>query len=153
LGREAKCESGTDGLLVVGILGYSAAAIAQTPPASTAGTRFDGKYAFVSATKLNDTYTTPSGRMGQCTDPRIAPLIIVNGQARRYSKAGVVTFEGTVGGRGELTMRFAAAPTKFGAMPGIERIVNGRIDEDGTVRARQISRGCNYDIVWRKESQ
>jgi hypothetical protein len=137
-------------LWIVGILGYSAVAIAQTPPASTAGTRFDGRYAFVSATKLNDTYMTPSGRMGQCPNPKLAPLIIQNGQARRYSKAGVSTFEGTVGPEGELTMRFAATPTKFGAMPGIERIVNGKIDQDGTVRARQISRGCSYDIIWRK---
>jgi hypothetical protein len=138
---------------VVGILGYSTAAIAQTPPAPTAGTRFDGRYAFVSATKLNDTYMTPSGRMGQCPDPKLAPLIIQNGQARRYSTAGVSTFEGTVGPGGELTMRFAATPTKRGAIPGVERTVSGRIDQDGTVHARQISRGCNYDIVWQRESR
>jgi hypothetical protein len=40
-------------LWVVGIFGCSAVAMAQTPPASTAGTRFDGMYAFVSSRVLS----------------------------------------------------------------------------------------------------
>src|SRR5271166_5967962 len=36
-------------LWIVGIFGFSAAAIAQAPSSSTAGTKFDGTYAFVSS--------------------------------------------------------------------------------------------------------
>jgi len=79
------------------------------------------------------------------------PLIIVNGLARRYSKAGLVTFEGTVGPQGELLMRSAPTPAKFGSTPGIEVIVSGRIGSAGTVRARQTSYRCNYDLIWQKQ--
>jgi hypothetical protein len=32
-----------------------------------------------------------------------------------------------------------------------ETIVNGRIDHNGTVRARMTCDICNYDVVWQKE--
>jgi hypothetical protein len=32
-----------------------------------------------------------------------------------------------------------------------EMFVSGRIDRDGTVRARMSCGGCNYDLVWQKE--
>jgi hypothetical protein len=79
-------------LWVVGIFGYSAVAMAQMPPASTAGTRFDGTYTFVSSTKPNET-----GRMGQCPNRRPGPLTIANAQARfRYGRQREFEAEGTV---------------------------------------------------------
>jgi hypothetical protein len=140
------------GLWIVGIFGFSAAAIAQTPPPPTAGTRFDGTYAFVSATKVNKTYTTRSGRLGQCGSIRQAePLTIANGQARfNYGRQRTLELEGTVGSQGELAMRLVPTSGKKGT-PGIERVVRGRIDGAGTVTARDIGPACDYDFVWRKE--
>lgn len=43
---------------IVGFLGLLAAADAQTPPPPTSGTQFDGTYVFVSAARVNETYTT-----------------------------------------------------------------------------------------------
>ncbi len=138
-------------LWIAGFFGSVAAADAQTPSPPAATTQFDGTYAFVSATKVNETYTTrPGNRIGQCPDRKMPSLIIVNGQARRYSKGDLVTFQGTVGPQGELLMRSAPTPTKFGSTPGIEVIVSGRIGIDGTVRARQTSYRCNYDLTWQK---
>jgi hypothetical protein len=140
-------------LCVVGILGFSAAALAQASPASTAGTRFDGTYPFVSAMKLNDTYTTPTGRMGQCPSRRPGPLTVVNGQARfRYGRQREFEIDGTVGSQGELAMRLVPTPGNK-TTPGIESTVNGTIDGNGTVTARQVSRFFNYDLSWRKQSK
>jgi hypothetical protein len=108
----------------------------QSPPASTAGTRFDGTYAFVSATKLNENSIT-MGSSRRCEDTKVVrpPLTIVNGHAA----SGLL--KGTVGARGELWMQRA--------MPDIE-ITTGRIDDDGTVRARQKGHYCSYDLIWLK---
>jgi hypothetical protein len=139
-------------LWVFGILGYSAAAMAQTPPASTADTKFDGTYAFLSSTKLDETYTTRSGRMGQCADRIAGPITIVNGQAR-YSGSGRLRsreFEGMVGSQGELAMR-ANVPAAGDSVIGIT--LYGRIDGNGTVTARQSGSSCSYDFVWQKEAK
>jgi hypothetical protein len=139
-------------LWVVAVLGFSAAAIAQTPPPSTGGTRFDGRYAFFSSTKLNETYTTRSGQMGQCADRIAGPLTIMKGQAR-YSGSGRMRsreFEGTVGSQGELAMR-ANVPAAGDSI--IELTLYGRIDGKGTVTARQRGASCSYDFVWKKESK
>jgi hypothetical protein len=69
-------------LWVAGCFGFLAAAHAQTPSSPAATTQFDGTYAFVSSTKVNETYTTPSGRMGRCRDWRAGSLTIINRQAR-----------------------------------------------------------------------
>ena len=74
------------------------------------------------------------------------PIIVVNGRARYKGRY----YEGTVGSQGELAMRNVAEPVKWGGIPGVEKFVSGRIDKDGTVRARQISRGCSYDLIFRK---
>jgi hypothetical protein len=135
-------------LWVVGIFGLSAAAVAQTPPPSTASTRFDGTYAFISSTKLNAAYTKESGRMGQCNDRIAGPLTIVYGHAR-YTGFGLrrtVEFEGTVSGKGELAMR------SVGDTPNFEIATTGRIDGNGTIRGRQRGSICNYDFTWRKGS-
>ena len=57
-------------------------------------------------------------------------------------------FEGTIGSQGELVMR--AAAIAHGETADI--FANGRIDRDGTVRARMsCSTGCIYDVVWQNE--
>jgi len=135
-------------LWVFGILGYSAAAIGQTPPASTAGTRFDGKYAFVSSTKVNETYMGGGTRPSLCPDKKARPqLTVVNGRAR-YSSSRGTRLEGTVGLQGELAMRFVKPRPKVGR-PG-EITTHGRIDGNGNATARQISDSCSYDFVWQK---
>lgn len=142
-------------LSIVGFFGLIAAVNAQTasPPAAT--TQFDGTYAFVSATKVNETYTTRvTNRLGRCGDYTGRPLTIANGQAR-YPGRGRLTsagFEGAVGPRGELALRLASTPATraAGASPGVEIVINGKIVSNGTVRARQIGYGCSYDLIWQK---
>jgi hypothetical protein len=146
------------GLWIIGFFGLLAAANAQTPSPPAASTQFDGTYAFVSATKLNETYTTTrTNRLGQCGDYRGRPLTIANGQAR-YPGLGRLTaagFEGTLGPQGQLVMRLAdtPAPRGRGASPGVEIIINGQIDGHGTVHARQMGYSCSYDLVWQKEAR
>ena len=132
-------------LWAVGSFGLLAAANAQTPPPSTAGTPFDGTYRLVSAATVNATYTTRKGQTGQCPDRRAGPLTIANGQAQ-YTSATGYRVRGTVGQQGELAMR-ASGP---GQSQPIEIRVSGQIDGAGTVRARQTSNSCNYDFVWQK---
>jgi len=152
MGRQTRAKS-FGWLWVVGIFGCSAVVMAQMPPASTAGTQFDGTYTFVSSTKLNETYTTTSGRMGQCPNRRPGPLTIANAQARfRYGRQREFEAEGTVGSQGELVMRLVPTPGNK-TTPGTESVVNGRIDGNGTVTARQISRFCNYDLSWQTKSK
>ena len=138
---------------VVGVFGLLAAADAQTPPSSTAGAAFDGTYEFVSSTKLAETYiATGTSRMAQCPDRIPGPLSIVNGQPR-FSIAipgKPAEFEGTLGSRGELAMRSVLPNT--GARP-TERMLNGRIDGTGTVRARLSGVNCIYDFTWQKQSK
>jgi hypothetical protein len=80
--------------------------------------------------------------------------IIVNGQARRYRNQGELFAEGTVGLHGELTMRYLPTPYGrcAGCSPGIDVIVSGGVDDNGTVRARQSEYRCQYDLVWQKQS-
>jgi hypothetical protein len=145
-------------LWAAGLFGLPAAAEAQTVPPSVTTTQFDGTYGFVSATKLTETYATRgSHRVGQCGDYTGRPLTIANGQAR-YAGRGRLTaagFEGTVGPQGELAMRLAATPATrgAGASPGVEIIINGKIDSNGAVHARQMSYGCSYDLIWQKQSR
>jgi hypothetical protein len=134
-------------LWIAGFFGLVAAADAQTPSPPAATTQFDGTYAFVSSTGVNETYRTPSGRMGQCQEgsaPR--PLVIVQGQAR------LLKYGGTVGPQGELTMRRdpEPAPKAGWGSPGIEITIRGWIDATGTVRARQVGSGCGYELIWQK---
>jgi hypothetical protein len=130
-------------LWVVGFFGFSAAAMAQTPPLSTASTKFDGTYAFVSATKVNETYfTTVTNRVGRCPDYRAAPLTIVKGQARIFD------FEGIVGPSGELVIR--TAPRARSKSFALERIISGRIDSNGIIHARRTGYSCRYDLIWQK---
>jgi hypothetical protein len=138
---------------VVVFFGLLTGADAQPPPSSTAGAAFDGTYEFVSSTKLAETYIpTGTSRMAQCPDRIPGPLTIVNGQPRfSISIPGKpAEFEGTLGSKGELAMRSVLPNT--GARP-TERMLNGRIDATGTVRARLMGVNCNYDFAWRKGSK
>jgi hypothetical protein len=38
-----------------------------------------------------------------------------------------------------------------GVTPGIEININGTIDGNGMVRARQMGSYCSYDLIWQKE--
>ena len=140
----------------IGVLfGLLSAANAQSQSPLAATTQFDGTYAFVSATTLNETYmTTWRTRMGRCADIRkLGPLTVANGHAH-YSGFGRITkegFEGTVGPQGELTMRLAA-PASHSSL-GVEIITRGIIDGNGTIRARQMGRACSYDLVWQKQTR
>ena len=148
----------TVGLLwIAGFFGLLAGADAQTASPPAASTQFDGTYTFVSATKLTETYAMRgSNRIGRCGDYSGRPLSIANGQAR-YAGFGLAAagFEGTVGPQGELAMRLAStpAPRGAGASPGFEITFNGRIDNNGTIRARRMGVLCSYDVIWQKEAK
>jgi hypothetical protein len=129
-----------------------AAAGAQTPAPSIAGAAFDGTYALVSAAKVNQSYTTRGGQMGQCPDRTAGTLIIRRGRAR-YTSATGNRLTGTVGPQGELALRSVAPPNSGGSYRPVEINVNGSVDGSGTARARQMGNSCSYDFVWRKQSR
>lgn len=140
-------------LWIVGFFGLLAGANAQAPSPPAATTQFDGKYAFVSATKVNDTYfARATNFLRQCGDYEGGPLTIANGQAL-YGRLG--RFHGTVGPEGELVMRRDSEPIgrAAGAFPGVEISIYGRIDGNGVVRVRRIDENCNYDLIWQKEAK
>jgi hypothetical protein len=75
----------------------------------------------------------------------VGPLTIVNGHAR-YNEQ-----EGTIGSQGELTMRLEPTPWgRGGGSEGIEITTSGRIDANGTVRARRMPYNCRHDLIWKK---
>lgn len=137
---------------IVGICGFSAAAVAQAPPSSTGAAVSDGSYRIVSSAQVNATYVTRSGRLGQCPSRRPGPLHIANGQAR-YTTASGDKLRGTVGPQGQLAMRIIAPPNSGGSYRPVEINLNGNIDGGGTVRARQIGNSCSYDFVWQKQAR
>jgi hypothetical protein len=135
-------------LAAAACLGLVVAAHAQRPSPATAATQFDGTYAFVSATKLTETYVDENGRIGRCPDPgQGLPLTVADGQAR-YGR-----LTGTVGPNGELEIRFSLPAVNSMAGVTYEVRTTGRIDSSGTVRARRSSYFCSYDVVWRKVSK
>jgi hypothetical protein len=114
------------GLLgAVGFFGLIATAHAQTAPRPTASTQFDGTYAFVSATTLNETYLAGGTRLGQCPERKAESLTIVRGQtqysSRRVNGPARLKLEGTVGSQGELAMRRELEPegSHGGSNPGL----------------------------------
>jgi hypothetical protein len=132
-------------LWVFGFFGWFAAANAQTPSPPAANTQFDGTYAFVSGTKVDETYAAlGTNRIGQCPERRVGSLVIVKGQAR------LPPFEGTAGPQGELMMRNNGTPLKWGDQPGDEWIIYGRIGGNGTIRARETRCWCRWDLTWQK---
>jgi hypothetical protein len=135
-------------LWVVGVLGFSAVAIAQTPPPSTAGRAFDGKYRFVSSTNVNATYMTRKGQTGQCPSRKTGPLHVVNGRVHYVTATGY-RVGGTVGPQGDLVMR-ALAPANQGGSQPIDLSVSGIIDASGRAQVRQNGYECSYDFVWQR---
>lgn len=120
----------------------------QTPSPSTANTQFDGRYVFVSSARLSETYMSVSGRVGQCREAkRMGTLSVVNGKAQYPDRIGEM-LEGTVGSQGELAMRFAEPVSK--SSDPAETVTHGKIDGNGAVSARQITRWCSYDLIWQK---
>jgi hypothetical protein len=110
---------------------------------SPAITKFDGTYAFVSAAKVNESYLTNGGGR-TCPDlQRSRPeLVIAGGQAHYASH-----WTGTVGPEGELHLE---RPLAAGPGPRADIRIFGRVDDNGTVRARGIVYGCSYDLIWQK---
>lgn len=140
-------------LSIVGFSGVVAAANAQTPgtPSAAPVTKYDGTYAFVSGTNVNETYTTKgTEHIKRCGNYKGGPLTIEHGLTRYGGGPG---FEGTVRSQGELAMRLAPTPANRGISPGVEVIINGRIDGNGAVRAHRMSYYCSYDLVWQKVSK
>ncbi|MGH7048165.1 MAG: hypothetical protein ACREE2_17455 [Stellaceae bacterium] len=133
------------------VLGLTAAANAQTPPAS-AGTVFDGTYTPVSATKVTPTYTTRGGQMFQCPDLAAGPLVVAQGRAS-YTTATGHQLAGTVGPQGQLAMGSQAPPSSGGGYRPVETNVTGSIAASGYARVRQIGNSCSYDFLWQKEAK
>ncbi len=145
------------GLCIAIFTGFAFSTIAQTQPAPTPVTKYDGTYNFVSQVKLNETFmTTGSGRIRRCSDPplKTRPLRIANGQARYTSPRGL-QFEGWVGQEGDLEMRILPTPSGVSGRgsPGIEETLDGKIDRNGSIRARRIGYNCSYLIVFQKTSR
>jgi hypothetical protein len=143
-------QHGIGWLWLAACFGLAVAADAQTPSSQTAGSQFDGTYALVSSTKLNEIFTvTRTGQTRPCPDWEVGPLTIVRGQARvsfvSTSHGVHADFDGIVGSKGELAIRSVNPAYDAPA----ERLINGRIDGTGTVRARLIS-GCSFDYIWRR---
>lgn len=146
--------SKTAGLLwVCGFFGVLASANAQTPPASTAASAFDGTYRLVSTANVNATYTDRNGRTAPCPNRRPGPLHIARGQAR-YTNATGYKLRGTVGAQGELAMGVVAPPnvSNAGSQP-LNLSASGQVDSTGTARVRQTSNSCSYDFVWQKAAR
>jgi hypothetical protein len=128
-------------LAIGGIFSFFAAAEAQTLAPSTATTAFDGTYAFVSSTPAPPVNA-------RCGNQIEGPLVAAQGRAEFTNLLGAHShFEGTIGSQGELVMR--AAAIAHGETADI--FANGRIDRDGTVRARMTGHECSFDVVWQKE--
>ncbi len=137
-------------LCAVGFFCLPAAAKAQAPSPSPAGTSFDGTYRLVSSAKVDQTYVARNGQQGPCPDRAAGPLTVENGQAQ-YTTATGYTLAGTLGPQGQLAMRLLA-PTNSsnaGSHP-IDIIVNGGIDSAGTARVRESSHSCSYDFTWQR---
>ena len=118
---------------------------AQTSSPPAPSTQFDGIYAFVSESKVSETYWTWNGHPEPCPDLPSTALTIIKGQVRFDQQ------EGTVGPNNELSTRLIPTPFgKGGGNVGIEIPHYGRIDENGTIRLRRTGYNCSYDLIWKK---
>jgi len=133
-------------LLIPGLIGlaFVVTAGAAPPPNTPTTAKFDGTYAFVSSTSLNE--TSKHGR-GQCVSSgTISPLTIANGQVRYSASDGVTLtdFEGFVNVQGQFTTR-GTNPVSGTAISGY-----GKINGDGTIYLRWIGWFCDFDLVWKR---
>jgi hypothetical protein len=91
-------------------------------------------------------------RVGRCQDNKKAgPLKIMNGQARLSNGPGY-HYEGSVGPHGELAMRLVTPPLCSKCSLPREIMVDERIEENGTVKARRADYRYSYDLFWKKVS-
>jgi len=111
-------------------------------PSPTA--KFDGAFAFVSSTSLND---TSKHGTGQCPNNISASsLTIADGQVSFFGSGGGVGVaeEGTVDTQGQLTIRGT------NSVSGTAVTGYGRISGDGTINLRSTGWYCDFDLVWKK---
>lgn len=135
-------------LATVGLFGLFATANAQGPAPSAAAMGFDGTYRLVSSARVNPTYMSQNGHMGQCPDRRPGPLHIAGGHAH-YMTATGYRMGGTVGPQGQLALQMEAA----GGARTLAIKASGGIDGRGSVHVRQVASSCSYDFVWQKRSK
>jgi len=106
---------------------------------------FDGTYQLSSSSKLSATFVSRQGDTGLCPDRRPGPLTIVNGLVRYTTETGR-TISGLMRPNGDFEINSiepdGSSPLRVG----------GIIDNNGTVRVRQIGNSCSYDFVWQKQS-
>ena len=123
-------------LSIAGILGLIAAAEAASP--------FDGNYQVASSAKVNQTFVSRAGDMGQCPDRTPGPFTVVDGLARYTTQTGI-NLAAPVAPNGQFEMRFVDAD---GTSP-LRAL--GAIDGNGRVSVRQMGNQCAYDFVWQKQ--
>ena len=127
----------------VGIFGSIAPAEAQTPNANT---KFDGTYAFVSGTKVNETFHHGAGQCPNIETMGIGPLIIVKGQVK-YVVGAAGPNEGTIDAQGQITTE-GMNPRSLTKIDG-----TGKINGDGTINLRSVGWFCDQDLVWRRANK
>jgi hypothetical protein len=113
--------------------------------AQAASAPYDGTYRFVSAAKVNETYTSYHGQTGMCPDRKPGPLHI-QGTRVRYTAASGNKFRGTVGPQGELTLR----SEMVGGSRPFHMDATGNIDGGGVAHIRQRSASCSYGFTWQR---
>src|SRR5690349_15203011 len=87
----------------VGLL--SIAGLPALLAAGEAASPFDRTCQVASATKINQTYVSRGGDMGQCPDRKPGPLTVADGLARYTTESGS-NLVGQVAPNGEFEMRF-----------------------------------------------
>lgn len=123
-------------LSVAGLLGLLATAEAASP--------YDGTYQLAGSTKVNQTYVSSGGSMGQCPDRSPGPLTVVDGLAR-YTTATGDNLAAQLDVNGQFEMRYVEPD---GSSP---LRVLGDIDANGRAYARQMGNKCAHDFVWQKQ--
>ena len=117
--------------------------------ASSLATPFDGSYAFVSGSKVNETALTSGGRPSLCPNIKPLPSLVIAGGQVRYAP----DWAGTIGPEGELVLR-PERPLARGSEAAPEITIWGRVDNTGTVHARRrVSGLCDYDVIWEKTAK
>jgi hypothetical protein len=126
---------------IIGFFGLLVMVNAQ-PASPSSAAPFDGTYRFISAEKVNETYTSYNGQTGMCPSRRPGPLHVAGGRAH-YTTATGYRLKGAVGAQGELTMQ----STMIGSSRPFTMGATGSIDGSGMAHVRQTSSACSYDFT------